>query len=344
MAIDDRKRIFLIKKWYKLQNITLVKRAWRTKYKFEPVPHYSTIKNYVTKFEKNGSVANSTKVFATRVERRETAKNRVAALIKENPRLSTRKLGCDADISHGLARLILRDDLMLYPYSVHVRHELKAADYARRLNFADWVVNKAQIPHDSIVCTDEAWFCLTEAANKQNDRLWLDSTPEDAIEAPLHDQKVMVWCAISASKLYGPYFFETTVNGDVYLDMLRKFFWPKISRTRDYKSYYFQQDGATPHWATNVVEWLTEKFDDKFIDKSMWPARSPDLNPCDYFLWGYLKSKVYRPIPKTIEELKANIVRECKNIDKTFLNNTFLNFKKRCNLVIDANGGHFENK
>ena len=76
----------------------------------------------------------------------------------------------------------------------------------------------------------------------------------------------------------------------------------------------------------------------------MWPARSPDLNPCDYFLWGYLKSKVYRPIPKTIEELKANIVRECKNIDKTFLNNTFLNFKKRCNLVIDANGGHFENK
>ena len=63
MAIDDRKRIFLIKKWYKLQNITLVKRAWRTKYKFEPVPHYSTIKNYVTKFEKNVSAANSTNVF-----------------------------------------------------------------------------------------------------------------------------------------------------------------------------------------------------------------------------------------------------------------------------------------
>jgi hypothetical protein len=25
-----------------------------------------------------------------------------------------------------------------------------------------------------------------------------------------------------------------------------------------------------------------------------WPARSPDLNSCDYYLWGYMKAKVYR--------------------------------------------------
>jgi hypothetical protein len=26
-----------------------------------------------------------------------------------------------------------------------------------------------------------------------------------------------------------------------------------------------------------------------------WAARFPDLTPCDYFLWGYLKDKVFVP-------------------------------------------------
>ena len=38
-----------------------------------------------------------------------------------------------------------------------------------------------------------------------------------------------------------------------------------------------------------------------------WPARSPDPDPCDFFLWGYLKSKVYCPKPRTLDDLKNNI-------------------------------------
>jgi len=45
-----------------------------------------------------------------------------------------------------------------------------------------------------------------------------------------------------------------------------------------------------------------------------WPPRLPDLNPCDFYLGGYLKSKVYSPLPKTLEDLKANIEREIKII------------------------------
>jgi hypothetical protein len=53
--------------------------------------------------------------------------------------------------------------------------------------------------------------------------------------------------------------------------MLKKYFLLIHLRTEDYKKYYFQQDGATPH-TTNVVQsWLSEKFGKKFIDKKMWP-------------------------------------------------------------------------
>ena len=194
--------------------------------------------------------------------------------------------------------------------------------------------------HLWLIASDEAYFYLTEAINKQNNRLWLTERLGDWIEKPLHDAKVLVWCAITSRKVYGPYFFEESVNQHNYLHMLKTFFWPKHYRLKDAKKYYFQQDGATPHTANLVQDYLKDKFGDQFIGKKQWPSRSPDLNPCDYFLWGYLKSKVYKPLPYTLDQLKANITREIRNINNSVLNSTFFNFSKRCDLIIEKNGGH----
>lgn len=43
-----------------------------------------------------------------------------------------------------------------------------------------------------------------------------------------------------------------------------------------------------------------------------WPVRSPDLTPCDFYLWGFIKSKAYaraldRPI-RDATELKERII------------------------------------
>jgi hypothetical protein len=54
-------------------------------------------------------------------------------------------------------------------------------------------------------------------------------------------------------------------------------------KTADYQKYYFQQDGARPHTALSVQNWLKGKFGQKLIDKDLWPPRSPDFNPCDFF-------------------------------------------------------------
>jgi len=59
-----------------------------------------------------------------------------------------------------------------------------------------------------------------------------------------------------------------------------------------------------PYTANAVQTWLTGKFGDKFFPKLKWPPRSSDLNPFDYFLWGYLKGHVYSPLPKTLDDLK----------------------------------------
>jgi len=39
-------------------------------------------------------------------------------------------------------------------------------------------------------------------------------------------------------------------------------------------------------------------------------ARSPNLSICDFSLWGYLKEKVFKHQPHTLEELKERIREE----------------------------------
>jgi hypothetical protein len=70
---------------------------------------------------------------------------------------------------------------------------------------------------------------------------------------------------------------------------------------------WLQQNGASSHTANSTMEMLKQFFDDRIISKNLWPPRSPDLTPPDYFLWGYLKQVVYSNRPQTFEDLKQNI-------------------------------------
>ena len=45
-----------------------------------------------------------------------------------------------------------------------------------------------------------------------------------------------------------------------------------------------------------------------------WPARSSDLFPLDILLWGYIKGRVYRENPTTLDQLKEAIQTEIRVI------------------------------
>ena len=62
-----------------------------------------------------------------------------------------------------------------------------------------------------------------------------------------------------------------------------------------------------------------------------------------FFLLGYLKSKVYHSLHSNIEGLKTSIEREIKSTNAEMPKNSFENYRKRLELVLSAEGGHFEN-
>lgn len=73
-----------------------------------------------------------------------------------------------------------------------------------------------------------------------------------------------------------------------------------------------------------------------------WPPRSPDLTPCDFFLWGFVKSKVYAERPVDIPDLKNRIRRAFEEITVEMRMKTILQYRERLEQIMENGGCHIE--
>ena len=199
-----------------------------------------------------------------------------------------------------------------------------------------------------MIFSDEAHFEIGGYVNKQNCRIWGEENPRVIFEKQLHPQKVTVWCGFWSGGLIGPYFFENetgqavTVNGARYRTMITNFLFDELEHI-DVQNMWFQQDGATCHTATETINLLKEKFGDRIISRRgtvNWPPRSCDLSLLDFFLWGFLKSKVYANNPQTIQHLKENIIEQITQTEPQLCQHVSENFTKRLKACRAARGGH----
>jgi hypothetical protein len=72
------------------------------------------------------------------------------------------------------------------------------------------------------------------------------------------------------------------------------------------------------------------------------PARSPDLTPCDFFLWGWTKEEVYRTKPTTLNELEDRIRHVLTNVPKEFLQKSVENIPRRLQTLVQNAGAYVE--
>ncbi|KYN15063.1 hypothetical protein ALC57_12726 [Trachymyrmex cornetzi] len=131
----------------------------------------------------------------------------------------------------------------------------------------------------------------------------------------------------------------------MYEQLLRNQIIPRIRKIagNNNDDTWFQQDGAAAHYGRHVRAYLDTQFLHRWIRKRgeiEWPARSPDLTPLDYFLWGYLKSKVYAQ-PQNLDELRNRIMQEAALIDRVMIHNV-THFYNRIAFCQEAQGLQFE--
>jgi len=90
---------------------------------------------------------------------------------------------------------------------------------------------------------------------------------------------------------------------------------------------------------SHIENWFT-KVHFNIILRSM--CQSPDLTPCDYFLWGYLKTKVFETKPRNIADLKQRIQHEVAAIPVEMLREAMNSFRSRLEECVRRTGSHLE--
>ena len=73
-------------------------------------------------------------------------------------------------------------------------------------------------------------------------------------------------------------------------------------------------------------------FKDRIISRRadvVWLARSCDLTPLDYYLWGAVKDKCYANNTETIDALKDNIREAIGEIELNTIDNVLNNWTDR---------------
>nr|CAH7762191.1 unnamed protein product [Callosobruchus chinensis] len=159
-----------------------------------------------------------------------------------------------------------------------------------------------------------------------------------------------VWAGMVNGMLIGPFILPPRMGGLQYLDFLQNTLPTLLDDVplNIRQSMWFMHDGAPPHFRREVRDYLNVTFPNRWIGRNgpvAWPPRSPDLTPCDFFLWGEMKRLVYHTEVNTVEELSVRITEAAAFIRGTqstlkACTESWLRGARLC--AIQSHGAHFE--
>ena len=94
-----------------------------------------------------------------------------------------------------------------------------------------------------------------------------------------------------------------------------------------------------------TIWFLDATFPNRWIGRdgpTPWPPRSPDITLLDFFLWGYVKDKVFSTPVTDITNLKARITDAFATVTEDMLENTWREIGYRLDVVRATKGAHVE--
>ena len=276
---------------------------------------------------------------------------RVEEFFTDNPKSHISDAVVELELSHTTIWRILRLRLKWKPYKPLRVNMLSEQNKTDRVEFCRWFLDQGEEFAQRVIWSDEKWFVLHPAPNTQNDVVWAPWHPEEEVECRRQgDSKVMAWCGMVDGRMLRVRWMvdeagrPVSVNGDRYQSLLQDV-WPEVRHQSSRRRYWVMQDGATSHTTAVNLNFLLDKFRGRVISRRsehFWPPYSPDLNPLDFFVWGYLEAQVKRIKLATMEELRAVVEDVASTVPEEMIRDAAKNVIKRCKACIEASGGHFE--
>ncbi|KAF2365257.1 Protein of unknown function DUF4817 [Trinorchestia longiramus] len=168
MQLTKQQRTFIVKKSFQVKSFQQVIQSFQKHFPERQSPTKMTIWRNVTKYRTEGTSLNLNK---GRSGRKRTGRSDdnvriVQGALTKNPQISARKSGLD--VTKFTLNRIITLALKWHPYKMQVRNKLLNNDLPRRLNFAQWFLQRNVRCVDDIVVGDEAAFHLNGMVNNHN--------------------------------------------------------------------------------------------------------------------------------------------------------------------------------
>jgi len=149
--------------------------------------------------------------------------------------------------------------------------------------------------------------------------------------------------------LIGPFYLPQKLNAAAYLRFLQVDL-PNLLEDiplNNLVGMFYQNDGCPAHTSVIVKEFLNEEYGNRWIGRNgpiKWPARSPDLTPLHFYVWGRVKELVYAVEIRDLDHLRERINGAFTILkEEMTLSTVTTEVRDRCSKCLQQQGSHFEN-
>lgn len=273
----------------------------------------------------------------------------VRAAIRENRRLTIREIAEDIQISYGSVQSILTDDLGMRRVSAKfvpklLSEEQKEARASAACDLVGCVENDRNFM-TKIITGDESWVYGYDPETKAQSSQWkcpASPRPKKARQVR-SNVKVMLTVFFDQQGIvhheYAPQ--GQTITKEYYVQVLTRLRdavrrkRPLLHATRDWLLHH---DNAPAH-ASQLVQQFLAKHQ---IAQVCQPPYSPDLAPCDFFLFPKVKLALKGRRFDDVDSIKMNATQQLNGVQKDEFQKCFQQWQERWRKCIVSEGDYFE--
>ena len=276
--------------------------------------------------------------------------NAVQAIIEEDSRVSVEQVAKRVGISSGSAWKILHEDLGLRKLSARwIPHILSDENKRVRLQCAQDLLSKYENAGSrrlsEIVTGDETWMHFYEPKRKEQNKSWLPkgSSPVKIARRNNSTSKVLYIRFFNSQGPLAqiPCQNNQMINSDSYTknvlpDVIRSINIQRpVTGTRGIKILH---DNAAPHKSAMTKAFL----EDNGLQVLPHPPYSPDLAPCDFFLFPRLKRELSGRSFQSRSALGSAIYQCLAGIPENDYKMAFRSWISRLRKCVEKGGEYFE--
>ena len=274
---------------------------------------------------------------------------KVNAVVMRDRRLTIREIAEEVGLSTFSAHSIVTEDLAMKRVSAKFVPKLLTAEQKQlRVEVSQDMLDSTNSDPDflnTIITGDESWVYGYDPETKSQSSQWKHSSsprPKKARQVRSNVKVMLTAFFDSRGVVHHEYAPQgQTINKEYYRDVLRRLRDAVRRKRQDLWStgnWRLHHDNASAH-SSHLIQTFLAKNQTPVLQQAPY---SPDMAPCDFWLFRKLKKPLKGTRFQTRQEIMAATTAELNSIPKEAFSACFQQWRHRWEKCVESQGNYFE--